>query len=175
MIECRGIILNIEDTKKEVEKLGAVFKSEYMFKDIIFIPNKDYFNLSDDFLRMRVYTKTNWPTKKIVLVRKQTEFKSIGKVDKIILKEEFDTEKDALEFINKNLAPEFKQGFEFSRTGWQYQLEDKRIFIEDIKGFKPSVEIEVNTEEELTPLFEKLNIIKKVKESMPEIMRQRIK
>jgi len=171
MIECRAIISGIEETKKKVGQLGAIFKGEYIFKDVIFIPKKNVFNLSDDFLRMRVYTKTNWPTKNIVLVRKQTEFKSTGKIDKVVLKEEFNTEEEVLDFINKNLASEFKRGFEFSRIGWQYQLENYRIFIEDIEGFKLSVEIEAETEEELKSLFDKLNIIEKVNESISEIMR----
>src|SRR3990167_7481771 len=129
MIEGRATISGIEDTRKQVEQFGAIFKGEYIFKDVIFIPKKDDFNLSDDFLRMRIYSKTNWPTKNIVLVRKQTEFKSTGKIDKIILKEEFDTEKEAVNFVETNLSSEFERRFEFSRIGWQYQLENHRIFI----------------------------------------------
>jgi adenylate cyclase class IV len=171
MIESRWTIPSIKDTKKKVEELGGIFKSEYAFKDVIFVPIKEDFNLSDDFLRMRIYTKNDWPTKNIVLVRKQTEFTSTGKVGKVILKQEFDNEKSALDFINKNLASEFKKGFEFSRTGWQYELGNNRIFIEDIQGFKPSVEIEANTEEELKTLFNKLDVLEKVKESVPEVVR----
>ncbi len=172
MIEGRAIISSIEDARKKVEQLGAIWKGEYIFKDIIFIPKKDNFNLSDDFLRIRVYSKTNWPTKSFVLVRKQTEFKSVGKIDKVILKEEFDSEEKAIDFVKNNLSSEFKKGFKFSRIGWQYQLENLRIFIEDIEGYKPSIEIEAETEEELKLLFDKLNIIEKVNESIAEIMRQ---
>ena len=172
MIEGRAIISGIENARKKVEQLGAIFKGEYIFKDVIFIPKKDDFNLNDDFLRMRIYSKTNWSTKNVVLVRKQTEFKSTGKIDKIILKEEFDTEKEALAFVKNNLSSEFKIGFEFSRTGWQYQLENHRIFIEDVEDFKPSIEIETDTEDELKSLFDKVNIIEKINESMPEIMRR---
>lgn len=172
MIEGRAIISGIEDTRKKVEQLGATFKGEYIFKDVIFIPKKDDFNLSDDFLRMRVYSKTNWPTKNVVLVRKQTEFKSTGKIDKIILKKEFDTENEALNFVEESLSSEFIMGFEFSRTGWQYQLENHRIFIENVEDFKPSIEIEAETEEELKSLFDKFDIIEIINESMPEIMRR---
>lgn len=172
MIEGRAVISSIEHAKKKVEELGAIFKGEYIFKDIIFFPEKEDFNLSDDFLRMRVYLKTNWPTTNVVLIRKQTEFKSTGKVDRIIFKEEFDTEKEALGYVENNLSSEFKLGFEFSRTGWQFQLENHRLFIEDIDDFKPSIEIEAKTEEELKSLFDKLDIIKKINESIPEIMRR---
>lgn len=172
MIEGRAIISGIENTRKKVEQLGAAFKGEYIFKDVIFILKQDDFNLSDDFLRMRVYSKNNWSTKNVVLVRKQTEFKSTGKINKIILKEEFDTEKEALDFVQENLSSEFKREFEFSRTGWQYQLANHRIFIEDVEGFKPSIEIEAETEDELKSLFDKIGILEKINESMPKIMRR---
>jgi len=174
MIEARAIIENIEKTKEKVEELGAEFKNDYAFKDIIFVPKKEDFNLSDDFVRVRVYSLTYWKTKNVVLVRKKTEFKEKDKIDKIILREEFDTKKEAFDFISKNLA-EFEKGFDYSRKGWEYHLDNKRIFIEDIEGYKPSIEIEAKDEKELEDLFDKIGIIEIVKESVPEIIRKLIK
>lgn len=172
MIEGRAIISSIEDTKAQIEKLGGVFNSNYAFKDVIFVPKKATYNLSDDFLRARVYLKTNWPTKKVVLIRKQTEFKKVGKADNIILRKEFDTEQDTLTYIQQELGSEFEYGFEYSREGWQYDLTKSRVFIENIEGLKPSVEIETDNEEQLQTIFDKLRPIERLGDSVPELVRK---
>src|SRR3989344_7238059 len=102
MVEGRALIENIEKAKASVENLGGQFKGNYIFKDIIFVPRKKIYNLNEDFLRIRSYVKTNWLTKNVVLVRKKTEWKKQGTLDKIILKREFDTEKEAFSFIEEN-------------------------------------------------------------------------
>lgn len=174
MIEGRAIIKSIKKAKASVESLGGQLKSNYVLKDIIFVSKKEVYNLSKDFVRVRINIKSDWPTKKVILVRKQTKFKETGKVSKINLKEEFDTEQKAFDFIKKNL-PEFREGFEYSREGWQYQLSNHKIFIEDIEGWKPSVEIEAKNEGDLKNLFEKIGILKLVKDSVPENMRKILK
>lgn len=175
MIEGRALILDIEQTRKNLLDLGAVFNSNYAFKDIIFVPKKAEYNLSDDFLRARVYIKYDRPAKKVVLVRKQTEFKNVGKIDSILLKKEFDTEQEALDFVTTQLGAKFERGFEYAREGWQYDLGNCRIFVEDIKGYKPSIEIEADSEEEIESLFAKIGVIEKIHASMPEVMRRALK
>ncbi len=175
MIEGRGIIESVEIARQKVEGLGGVFKSNYAFKDIIFVPRKETYNLTDDFLRVRVLSKNNWNTKNVILVRKKTEFQKIGKIDKVALRKEFDTEKEALNFIEKELGKDFDFGFEFSRQGWQYQLGKNRVFIEDIEKYRPSLEIEADNEQELKDLFTKLQVKKQVKQSMPEVMKNLLK
>lgn len=88
MIEGRAIILNIDNTRSKLEKLGAIFKSDYAFKDVIFILKNGDGNLSNDYLRIRAYSKNNWSTKNVVLTRKQAKFQKIGKEDVVILKKE---------------------------------------------------------------------------------------
>ncbi len=171
MIEGRAIIRNIKETKTLIESLGGHFKSNYSFKDIIFVPKKENFNLDDDFVIVRVYFKNDWSTKNVIVVRKQTEFKKTGKIDRVIIKEEFDTEAEAFIFIKKSL-PEFKKGFDYKREGWQYELNNHRIFIEDIEGFKPSIEIEATDEKDLQNFFNKIGILKQIRKSVPEIMRR---
>ena len=173
MIEGRAIVESIEKAKASIESLGGHFKSNYILKDIIFVPKKENYNLSSDFVRVRINIKSDWPTKRVIVVRKQTEFKKTGKIDKIILKKEFDNEEEAFLFVKEKL-PEFQKGFEYEREGWQYQLNDSRIFIEDIKGWKPSIEIEVKNEKEIKEFFNKIGILELVKASVPEIMRQNL-
>ncbi|HTX86800.1 MAG TPA: hypothetical protein VMC41_01890 [Candidatus Nanoarchaeia archaeon] len=164
MIVGRAIIPNIKEARKKIEQLGAIFKGEYIYKDIIFIPDKNNFNLSDDYLKLRVYTENNWPTKNFRLVRKIR--------GKSVLKQEFDSEKASLKFINDEFSAEFKRGFEFSRTGWQYDLKNNHIFVEDVENFKPTIEIESESEPELKSLFDQIGIVEKLTESMPEIMKR---
>lgn len=172
MIEGRAIIADIGQTRKKLEEMGALFNGGYTFKDVIFVPKKPNYNLSDDFLRVRVYDKNNWRTNKAVLVRKQTIFKEVGKTDKIILKKEFESEQEALNFISAELAAEFERGFEYEREGWQYDIGKQRIFVEDIKGFKPSIEIEAESENEIEFLFSKIGVVEKINASLPEVMRK---
>lgn len=175
MIEGRALISDIAQTREKLENLGAIFNSYYAFKDIIFVPKKTSGDLSDDFLRARVYIKTSWPTRKVVLVRKQTEFKKIGKIDNIIFKKEFDTESEAIDFVVAKLGEEFKRGFEYEREGWQYDFGNDRIFVEDIKNYRPSIEIESDSEEAIESLFARIGIVEKICASMPEVMRRILK
>jgi len=174
MIEGRAIIKDIEKAKKSIESLGGIFKSNYILKDIIFIPKIGKYKLNNDFIRVRINIKSDWIAKKVILIRKQNEFKNIGKIDKILFRKEFDTEEEAFIFIQKKF-PEFKKGFEYEREGWEYQLNKNRIFIEDIKGWKPSIEIETEKEEDLEDLFNKIGVLELIKESIPEIMNKLLK
>lgn len=169
MIVGRALINSIEETKSKVESLGGELKSNFIIKDIIFVPYKEDYNLTDDFVRLRVNIKSNWNTRRVVVTRKKTEFQDTGKVENYLLKEELDSEEEAFQFIQENLS-EFKQGFNFKKEGWQYQLNDNRIFIEDIQNWKPSVEIEAKDESELKELFDNLNVLDILNKSVPEIM-----
>ena len=65
-------------SNKDISEILNI-SEKHVSKEKSLSKKKNDFNLSDDFLRVRVYSKTNWPTKNVVLVRKQTEFKSTGK------------------------------------------------------------------------------------------------
>lgn len=174
MIEARALMKSIKQARTNAESLGCKYMGDYHNKDIIFVPkDKKGYDLSDDFVRLRVFIRNNRPTRNVILVRKRTEFKETGKIDKVVLKEEFDTEKEALAFIKKSL-PEFKKGFEYSREGWEYHLGDNRIFVEDITGYMPSMEVEAESEEELKDLLKKIGAVEIVNASIPEIMRKRL-
>ncbi len=170
MIEARGIIKNIKETRKKIEELGGKLLGNYKFKDVVFSEDENH-ELSKDFLRLRSYSKTNWPTKDFVLVRKKTEFGKVGKRSNKILKKEFDDEKSSIEYIKKNF-PGFKKIVEYSREGWQYQLGKNRIFIENIKEYKPSIEIESENEKELKRILNEVNVLEVLKEPLPEVMRK---
>ncbi len=172
MIEVRAHILDIPTTQKKLEGIGATFDSDYAFKDVIFIPKKDRYNLDDDFLRMRIYTKNNWFVKNVVVARKQTQFTKSSKTNIVSLKKEFETPEEAFDFIKKQFSLEFTYGFEFEREGWQYNFKDCRVFIEDIKGYGPSVEVEGESEQEIKSLLNQIKATEVMRSSVPEIMRK---
>ena len=170
MIEGRAVVEGIGRARRAVEALGGKFGGDYAFRDIIFTLNGE-FDLNREFLRVRVYSKNNWPTKDVVLIKKKMEFKEVGKKDTPVLRKEFDKYEEAFSFIEKNL-PEYGKGFEYEREGWEYELQGRRVFVEDIRGFRPTVEVEADNADELREIFGKLGIVEEVADSVPETMRK---
>jgi adenylate cyclase class IV len=175
MLEARATIKDIQKVKKNIERLGGIFKNYYSFTDVIFIPKIGKINLNKEFIRLRILKVNNWPTKDIVLVHKKTGWKGKSKIDNIILRKEFDAVENALDFIKKHFQNKLQKSFEYFREGWEYHLSNKRIFVEDVKNFKPTIEIEAENEKELDDIFKKLEIVKRLSDSMPEIMRKKLK
>jgi len=172
MIEVRATVRNLEDTKKIIEELGAEFKSNYAFTDIIYVPTSKPIDLSKDFVRIRVYTINNWPTKKVVLVRKKTEWSKDGKVGKVVLNKEFDTLEEAESFLKEEFGNTWRKEIDYFREGLQYQLDKTRLFLEKVKGLPPSIEIEAEDKDTLDFILSKFDIIEKLKDSLPEVMRK---
>lgn len=64
-----------------------------------------------------------------------------------------DSEEDARVFIEKNYSDTFMPDFDFSRTGWQYNLlNGDQVDLEDIEG-RFSIEFKSKTEEGLKSLL----------------------
>jgi len=169
MIEARATIKSIESTKKAVIALGAKFKSDYILEDTIYSINQQ--NLIDDYVRIRVNVKNDWDEKKVIVIRKKAVIQGIGKIDNIVLRKEFDTKDDAIQFIEREFS-EFENPFTYSRKGWHYELKHHRIFIEYIEKLGPVMEIETKTEQEIKELFEKIRILRIIKESIPDVMKK---
>lgn len=170
MIEARATISSIEQTRQKLEDLGAGFAGNYAFKDIIFTNNDGKSDLKRDFLRLRVITTNNRPTKSVILVRKKTQFNQNSKSSKVVLKKEFDLESEGLDFITKEFHSDFDKDFEYDRDGSEYDLANARIFVEDIAGFCPSIEIEAEAEGQIYDLFDRIGIEQIIHESVPELM-----
>lgn len=128
--------------------------------------------MSKEFIRLRIYKANNWPTKNIILVHKITDWKEESKIDNIVLRKEFNSVKEANNFIKTHFQDKLKRSFEYFREGWEYHLSKKRTFFEDIKDFKPTVEIEAENRKELNDIFQKLKVIERLSDSVPEIMRK---
>lgn len=160
--EMRGFITSIQEVKDQLQKNGALFKSEYAFTDSIYSYKDSPFDLNKEFIRLRKYEKTAWAQKNIVLVHKQIDVR--GQVGINLFKKEFDTVDQASHaLIHHQLL------FSFMRTGTEYYWNDMRIFVEDIQGLPPSVEVIAPSSEQIISFFGMFNA-KIITESVPALM-----
>jgi len=173
MIEGRALIEDPDKAKQTIISLGGVFRGSYDFTDIIYLPAKKQQDLHADCLKMRIYKKNNQPSKDVILVRKLARWEGHGKTDHVILREEFDTVRQAEEFLRKKYKSKYKRGFEYSRKGWEYSLGSVRLYVEDIDKLGPTMEIEADDIKGLD-LFDEFKILKWLADSVPETMRKKL-
>ena len=154
MIEARTFVLEVNTARKILEENKARFKGEYALRDKIYSSYNPLKGLDEEFLRVRIYQKNIWNDSNVVVAVKIHEQKEIG-VDTVVpLKKGFETEGEALRFVEENLLNQYKYEFEFNRTGWQYNLGDDQVDLErvdDLKDFY-TIEFKSNTVEGLKKL-----------------------
>ncbi|MEK7148170.1 MAG: hypothetical protein AAB758_02630 [Patescibacteria group bacterium] len=162
MLEARSFVENFDKAKKILEDIKAVYKGEYIIHDIVFSSTDKSKTLTDELLRLRVISKNIWNEKNVILVIKNTEVKEVGKSYTVPLKMQFDTEAEARKYIDENLLDKFEYCYEFGRTGWQYDIGEDQLDLEDIEGLL-SIEAKSKTEDglkKLVKLFEIEDVIK---------------
>ncbi len=154
MIEARTFVSEIDTARKILEENGAIFKGEYILQDKIYSSYNPPKELDDEFLRVRTYQKNIWSDSNVMVAVKIHEQKEIG-VDTIVpLKKGFETEEEALKFVEENLLNQYKYEFEFNRTGWQYDLGEDQVDLEKVDDLKDfyTIEFKSNTVEGLKRL-----------------------
>ena len=157
MLEARSFLKDLSFARKILAEHNAVFKGEYEIHNFIFAPKNPTKTLSDEFLRLRLIPKNIWEEKSVVVAIKQTELKNIGKNSTILLKKEFDTEAEARAYIEENLLDKFVYDFEYSCIGWQYNMGDDQVDLEEIEGLY-SIEVKSITEEGIKHLVDVFNL-----------------
>lgn len=167
--EIRAYIQDIDSTKNALTDLGATFKSEYVFTDYIYEPKGVYWDLNQQFIRLRVYDKTNWDQKKCVLVHKMK--KTQGITGKILIHQEFDEITQAQEV----LKDDYSFLFSFYRIGWQYSLNGNQIFVENIENLNPTIEIVAFDKNKIDDIFAKLLIKNVIEYSVPYLIQEKFK
>ena len=172
MVSGRARITSVEEMRALIEQRGSTLNGHYISKDVIYVPKKASFNLSDDFLRMRICLVKDWPTKDVILLRKQTQFEGASKVERTVFKQEFDTVDEARAYIEAHFVNEFTFGFEYQREGWSYKVDDQQVYIEAINGLPPSIEAESVSPEQLAELFSKLGVLERYEASVAELIRR---
>ena len=168
--EIRCKIKNIKGAMDIAEKIGGVSKGYYSNTDIIFKIGKTY--PEKEIIRLRAFKINNRQTKNFVLFHKAADWEGNIKIDRIILKERFDTMEEAIDFIKYYYGDDIKEGYEYSREGWEYHLNKSKIFIEDIEKLGPTIEIEAESKRDLENLLKFFGTTECFSEPTPEIMRK---
>ena len=162
MLEARTFVKSLDEAREKLTSLNALFKGEYEIHNIIYASKDKSKGLEKVFLRLRTIPKNIWNEKNVVVAIKETELKEIGKNSIIPLKKQFDTKEEAQEYIDKNLKDQFVYSFEFGCIGWQYDLGEDQVDLEDIEGHY-SIEFKSKTEEGLKKLLNEFGITETIK------------
>lgn len=177
MLEARAFVTELDTARSILQNAQALFKGEYRCRDVIFVSTDPHTTLSDAFLRLRVNEKNIWDEKDVIVAIKQTKQKKIGKDAIIPIREEFDTEAEAREYIQSNFADAYKEDFEFTRTGWQYDMGKDQVDLERLENLQDcyTIEMKSETEEGLEHLADLFELTETIQGPMVVVMREKIK
>jgi hypothetical protein len=154
MIEARSFVREIESARKILEENEAVFKGQYVLRDKIYSSYNPVKGLDDEFFRVRIYTKNIWADANVMVAIKKHIQYEIGVDTEVPLKKGFETEDEAQKFVQENLLDRYKYEYEFTRTGWQYDIGEDQVDLErvdDLEGFY-TIEFKSSTVEGLKKL-----------------------
>lgn len=168
IIEARGKIKDIKDTRNVAKKIGGQFKGSYYAIDIIFKSKRAEKGIID----LREFKINNRKTKNYILTHKIAEWSDKTKKDKIVLKDSFESMGQALAFMIVHYGEDLKEDYRYYREGWEYHLKKGDIFIEVIEKLGPTIEIEADNTNDLEELFKFFEVTERFSESTPEIMRK---
>lgn len=160
-METRGVINNSENVCLALINEQATYKGEYAFTDHIYSNYKSV-NLNNEFIRIREYHITKWKQKTVVVTHK------IRDLDEGNHQNLFKEECDSIEEAEKFIPVGFYKKFSFFRRGGEYCLRSMNIYIEEIDELGSSIEVIGPSREEILNLFNRLNVIKVITDSVPE-------
>lgn len=106
----------------------------------------------DEYIRIRHYSKTAWAQKSINLTHKSFD-PSISNMRKVAY-QEFDELEDAKSAVR----PSFTQITSYSRIDDELLWEHMKLYLENIEGLAPSIEIIAESDEQINSVFRLLNI-----------------
>jgi adenylate cyclase class IV len=165
--EVRAHINDSNTAQTRLHATGAQFRGSYAFTDYIYQPCAGHLDLDKEFVRLRVYKKTNWQHKKYVLVHKRQE--QLESTKKTIVHKEFDTMQQAQQALQ---GAAYVFDFSFYRKGWQFSFNDCQIFVEEIEESSPTIEIIAPDKEQIIDLFKVVGATPIVTHSIPYLMQQ---
>lgn len=161
--EIRAFVDDIQRIKKLLALHQASYNREYEFRDEIYYPDDRELDLNREFIRLRVYQKTGWDQKNVELAYKVKYSTHISGT--CLFKKQFDFFTESQVFLNQH-----KHAFSFSRRGLEYELDGARIFVEDIEGLSPSVEIVSSSKQKMDHIFEMMAPVQITSDSVPKLV-----
>ena len=163
------IITSDNNLDEIIKKLNLKKKTDFAFYDLIYL-NKNGASITDDTLKIRVYQKNEWDNKDVLVIRKTAPVINGVKEDKVLLREEFDTEQEAINFVNENLSNEYEYKFKLEKDGIEYANSNLRVWFENIKDIGVSVEFGSNYPEIIEQAISLFDVNERLDESVPEYL-----
>ena len=169
MIFARIILNDDKYINENLKKLNAIQKSEFAFYDLIYL-NKNGASITEDTLKIRVYQKNEWKNKDVLVIRKTAVEKNGIKEDVVSLREEFDSEEEAVKFVEENYSQEFKFAIRLEKTGIEYANDQLRIWVENIKDIGYSIEFGAEDNECIENAIALFDVKERLEMSVPEYL-----
>ncbi len=167
-------ILKNDNVDEVVKQYGLKYKYDFSFYDLVYV-NVDGTSITDDTLKIRVYQINHLKNKNVLVIRKVASLVNGSKEDKVLLREEFDTEEDAQKYVNDNLLKDYNFAFKLQKRGIQYCNEKFDLWKEDISDLGISVEIGSDDNDLMEEVFSSLNVEERLTMSLPEYMYEKVK
>lgn len=167
------IIIDDSNLNEVIKKLGLEKKTEFAFYDLIYL-NRNGASITEDTLKIRVYQKNEWDNKDVLVIRKAAPIINGIKEDKILLREEFDNEKEAIDFVSENLSKEYEYKFKLEKEGIEYANADLRVWIENIKDLGTSIEFGSINPKSIEKAISLFKVRERLEESVPEYLYKKI-
>ncbi|MCP4923709.1 MAG: hypothetical protein GY915_06745 [bacterium] len=162
--EIRGQVDSIAQTQQKLETRGAAFLSSYEFTDFTYSPTGSAF--SNEYWRIRHCHKTNWEQKPVNLTHKVRPLEEGARLSKVFY-QEYDTVDEA----RKDLPEACEKLSTFKRRGLEFKLEDFYIFLEEVEGLPPSLEIVSPLSlKEVKGFMDSMGVRKYFTQSVPELV-----
>ena len=163
-IEIRVLVQSCDKVREKLKLLPATHNSDYAFTDYLYQSVGVQYNFNAEFMRIRVYHKTQWNQKMVVLCHKRkgaTEQRPVT-----ILQQEFDELAEAQWII----ANTHRYLLRASRVGNEYSIGGVRVFVEDIKGLSPSVEVLADSWADANRVLEALDHDGIIHDTVPQLL-----
>ncbi len=167
-IEIRVWVQSCEKIREQLNLLAATPKGDYAFTDYLYQSVGVPYNFNTEFVRIRVYHKTQWNQKMVVLCHKQKS--PTDKRPVTIQQQEFDVLADAQRIISNT----HRYLLRASRVGYEYSIGDVRVFVEDIERLSPSVEVLADSWADLNILLAALDHGDIIHDTVPHLLIQAI-
>ncbi len=137
--------------------------------------NKNGKSITEDTLKIRVYQINEWKNKNVLVIRKDAPIINGQKEDRVLLREEFDSEEEAIKFVNSNYSDNYDFSFKLEKKGIQYGNTDVDVWNENVTNVGISVEIGSSDERIIENILSDLDIKERLDKSLPEYMYEKNK
>lgn len=174
MLKYARVILNSDNVDEVIKKYNFEKKTDFAFYDLIYV-NKNGAAITDDTLKIRVYQINQWKSKDVLVIRKDAPIINGSKEDRVLLKEEFDTEEEALAFVEKEFSKDYDFAFKLQKDGIEYGNGDVRLWRENVDNVGISIEVGSEDEEKIEDVLKDLDVRERLIQSLPEYMYEKQK